>query len=187
MSDKIVEAQKVRRTTRALRDARKRRDAPSRRRIKRQRFDRDALGLDRARRRARGRRARDADDDAPLGALELDRTTDETRAASRRRSTVFSIPKGIRAPEARRRRSRHERVDTRRRGVRHERDARERCAKRQSAARRRASTARRKRVRRRFRRRDGSASGTGRRTARLTTTDRRAIDRRHDGSHHGLE
>ena len=76
MSDKIVEAQKVRRTTRALRDARKRRDAPSRRRIKRQRFDRDALGLDRARRRARGRRARDADDDAPLGALELDRTTD---------------------------------------------------------------------------------------------------------------
>jgi hypothetical protein len=65
MSDKIVEAQKVRRTTRALRDARKRRDAPSRRRINRQRFDRDALGLDRARRRARGRRARDADDDAP--------------------------------------------------------------------------------------------------------------------------
>ena len=89
MSDKIVEAQKVRRTTRALRDARKRRDAPSRRRIKRQRFDRDALGLDRARRRARGRRARDADDDAPLGALELDRTTDETRARRRGAARQF--------------------------------------------------------------------------------------------------
>ena len=48
------------------------------------------------------------------------------------------------------------------------------------------------------RRRDGSASvggfedATDRRagrdgTARLTTTDRRAIDRRHDGSHHGAK
>ena len=178
----------MRRTTRALRDARKRRDAPSRRRIKRQRFDRDALGLDRARRRARGRRARDADDDAPLGALELDRTTDETRA--RRRGAArqfFQSQKGF--------------VHLKRGGVDRVTSVlipvgavcvmsamlAKGARNVKATSNRRASTERRKRFRRRFRRRDGSASGTGRRTARLTTTDRRAIDRRHDGSHHGLE
>jgi len=185
MSDKIVEAQKVRRTTRALRDARKRRDAPSRRRIKRQRFDRDALGLDRARRRARGRRARDADDDAPLGALELDRTTDETRA--RRRGAArqfFQSQKGF--------------VHLKRGGVDRVTSVlipvgavcvmSAMLAKGAQTSKRGPST----RVdgatealpsavskTRRIGERDG--------TARLTTTDRRAIDRRHDGSHHGAK
>ena len=164
MSDKIVEAQKVRRTTRALRDARKRRDAPSRRRIKRQRFDRDALGLDRARRRARGRRARDADDDAPLGALELDRTTDETRA--RRRGAArqfFQSRKGF--------------VHLKRGGVDRVTSVlipvgavcvmsamlAKGARNVKATSNRRASTERRKRFRRWFRRRDESASGTGRR------------------------